>query len=703
MKVNLIFKALLILAVMYSCTDSQRRPIPDPPVAEKIEQQMIMHGDTRIDFYYWMNDRENPEVIAYLNAENDYLNAVMGHTEALQEELFDEMMGRIKQDDSSAPWFSNGYYYYTRYEEGGEYPVYCRKKGSLDAAEEIILNVPEMAAPHSYFRVGTFDVSTDNNRIAFTVDTLGRRQHTIYVKDLSSGEVTPTGIAFAAGDVVWASDNKTFFYTTIDPLTLRYIKVFRYHTDETQPVEVYFEEDDTYYYMGVSKTKDGKYITITPQTTLSNETLILEADNPTGDFRVFHPRQRDLIYSIDHRNDTFYILTNHMAQNFKLMRTPANATSLSNWQEVVSHNEDVLLENFTLFNDFIVLQERTKGLNQMRIMNTSTQEQHYLAFDEEAYRAAINVNMEMDTDIFRYTYTSLTTPSTVIDYNMNTREKTQVWQQTVLGDFDSENYETRRMYATSHDGTDIPVTLVYRKGIELDGSNPLLQYGYGSYGSSVDPRFNSNLISLLDRGFVYAMAHIRGGQEMGRAWYESGKLLNKMNTFHDFIHVSEFLIEEGFTASDRLFAYGGSAGGLLMGAIVNMRPDLYNGIIAAVPFVDVVTTMLDESIPLTTSEYDEWGNPNDSLYYEYMLSYSPYDQIVEQDFPNILITSGLYDSQVQYWEPTKWAAKLRDHNTADTRILLQTNMEAGHSGASGRFQRLKELALQYAFLLDLAP
>ena len=702
MKNNLSSLTTMIVVILsfFSCTAPQNQI--QAPVAEKIEQKLIMHGDTRIDFYYWMRDRENPAVIEYLEAENAYLEAVMLHTKPLQETIFQEMVGRIKQDEASAPYYNNGYYYYTRFEEGGEYPIYCRKRGSLDAPEEILLNVPQMAKNHSYFRVGSFDISPDNKRIAFTVDTMGRRQYTIYYKDLETSETNRTGLQYAAGDVVWAADNETFFFTTIDPLTLRYEKIHRYFTSNGLSEEVYYEEDDTFYYMGVSRTKDRKYLTVSINSTVSNETLLLEADNPTGSFRVFQPRQRDVRYNVEHYKGRFYIITNYNAQNFRLMETPSTRTGINNWREVIPHRTDVLLENMSVFNDFLVLQERSKGLRQMRIINQKTGNEHYLDFQEEAYTAAIHINAEMDTDIFRFSYTSLTTPATIYDYNMITREQTKVWQQTVLGDFDPDNYETRRFYVSARDGAQVPVTIVYKKGTQIDGSSPLLQFGYGSYGASMDPRFNSNAISLIDRGFIYALAHVRGGQEMGRQWYEDGKLLNKKNTFYDFIDVSEYLVENSYTSTDRLFAIGGSAGGLLVGAVINMRPDLYKGVIASVPFVDVVTTMLDETIPLTTSEYDEWGNPNIKEYYEYMLSYSPYDQITRQDYPNVLITSGLHDSQVQFWEPTKWAAKLREYNTADTKILLTTNMEAGHGGASGRFARLREVALQYAFLLDLA-
>lgn len=704
MKIKFFLLAVILgIALFPACNDSGSRGQIVPPVAEKIEEQLIIHGDTRIDFYYWMRERENPKVIDYLNAENEYLASVMQHTEELQEDIFNEMMGRIKQDETSAPFLSNGYFYYTRYEEGGEYPIYCRRKGSMDAPEEILLHVPELAESYNYYRVGNYNISPDNRMLAYSVDTMGRRMHTIYIKNLETGHTAPTGITFAAGDVVWAADNQTIFFTTIDPHTLRYERVFRYHTrNGNGPEQVYYEEDDTYYYMGVNKTKDDKYLTIQVNSTLSNETLILEADKPEGNFRPFQPRRRDLLYYVEHYKGKFYVRTNYNAQNFRLMETPASDTRLARWREVIPHRDDVLLENMEVFNDWLVLQERSKGLRQMRIISQKDKSEHYLNFAEEAYTAAIHINAEMDSDILRFSYTSLTTPASIIDYQMNTREQTPIWQQTVLGDFSADDYQTRRIFAPARDGVEVPVTLVYRKGMQKDGNNPLLQYGYGSYGSSADPRFNSNLISLLDRGFIYAIAHIRGGQEMGRQWYDDGKLLKKKNTFYDFIDVSKFLIDENYTRPEKLFASGGSAGGLLVGAVINMEPQLYNGVIAGVPFVDVVTTMLDETIPLTTSEYDEWGNPNIKEYYEYMLSYSPYDQVSAQEYPNLLITSGLHDSQVQYFEPTKWAAKLREYNTGDSKILLTTNMEAGHGGASGRFRRLREIALQYSFLLDLA-
>ncbi len=700
MKIQAAF--MLIMIMMASCVQNADKEKLQPPVADIHSKELVMHGDRRIDNYYWMRDRENPEVISYLNAENEYLKAVMRHTEPLQEELFSEMKGRIRQDDESAPYFRNGYFYYVRYEVGGEYPIYCRKAGSLDAEEEVMLDVNELAKPHPYYRVGSWDVSLDNRWLAFSVDTIGRRQYTLMIKDLATGNIQKTGIRYAGGDVVWAADNQTIFFTSIEPETLRYYRINRFNVHNGEPPQVVFEEmDDTYYYIGVSRTKDNRYLMINSNATLSNEVLLLRADDPGGDFRVFQPRSRDLRYRVWPYNGKFYVLTNHEARNFRLMETTDQNTGIDAWQEVIPHRPEVLLENVELFDDFLVLQERERGLRQMQIINKITGESHYLPFEEEAYTAHISINPEMSTPILRYNYTSLTTPNSTYDYNMETGELTLVKQQEVLGDFDPDNYETRRYYVKARDGVDVPLTIVYRKGITQDGSNPLLLYGYGSYGASADPRFNINALSLLDRGFVYAIAHVRGGQEMGRHWYEDGKLLNKWNTFNDFIDCADFLVEEKYTSPDRLFASGGSAGGLLMGVVVNERPELFKGVIAGVPFVDVVTTMLDETIPLTTSEYDEWGNPNEKSYYEYMLSYSPYDNIREQAYPNLFVTSGLYDSQVQFWEPTKWVAKLRTYHTGDQKILLYTNMEAGHSGASGRFQRLRELAREYAFLLDL--
>ncbi len=701
---NRLFLALFLVFFAAGCSQPSKEQEITAPEAKKIEKELTIHGDTRIDPYYWLNERDNPEVIAYLEEENAYLEARMAHTQNLQNELFNEMKGRIPQDDMSAPYYSNGFFYYTRYEEGKEYPIYCRRKESMDAPEEVMLDVNQLAEPYPYYRVGSFDVSLDNRWLAFSVDTVGRRQFTLKVKDLATDEITATGIPYAGGDVVWAADNETLFFTSIDSVTLRYDRINRFNfTEENpEPESVYFEEDETFYYIGVSRSKDDRFLMINANSTLSNEIWTMRADDPMGEFEVFQPRQRDLRYSIWPYNGKFFVLTNLDAKNFRLMQTPENATRKQNWQELIAHRPDVLLENLEVFDEYLVLQEREMGLRQLRIIHQVTEEEHYLDFPEEAYTASIGVNPEMSVNTLRYNYTSLTTPSSVYEYHMGTREVELIRQQEVLGDFDPEDYETRRLFASARDGVEVPITLVYRKGLEKDGNNPLLLYAYGSYGSSMDPRFNVNALSLIDRGFVYAIAHVRGGQDLGRQWYEDGKLLNKKNTFYDFIDCALYLVEENYTRPEKLFAEGVSAGGLLIGSVANMRPDLFHGMIARVPFVDVVTTMLDESIPLTTAEYDEWGNPNKEEYYHYMLSYSPYDNIEEQDYPNLLVTSGLYDSQVQYWEPTKWVAKLRTHNTGDSKILLTTNMQAGHGGASGRFQRLREVALQHAFLLDLA-
>ena len=678
-------------------------PTPQPPIAQKIPKQLTQHGDTRTDNYYWLNERENPEVIAYLEAENAYTKQVMARTEDLQENLYQEMIGRIQQKDESAPFRDNGYWYYTRYEEGREYPIYARKKGSLSAPEEVMVNANDQAEGQSYYAAAGMNVSPNNKLLAFGEDTVSRRKYTIRFKDLSTGQFLPDRIPNTTGAAVWANDNKTVFYTVKDP-SLRSYKIFKHTlgTPATQDKEVYHEADETFSTF-VFKTKSGKYIVIGSSSTLSNEYRYIDASNPNGAFKVIQPRERGLEYRVDHFGDKFYIITNKDgATNFKLMQTPVSKTGKANWKDVIPHREDVLLEDIEIFKDYLALQERKNGLSQIRIKKWNDPKiDYYVDFGEEAFTASIGVNREFDTNTLRYEYSSLTTPNSTYDYNMQTKQKELKKRQEVVGDFNPENYEAKRVYATATDGTKIPISLVYRKGIKLNGNNPTLIYGYGSYGNSTNPSFNSVRLSLLDRGFVYAIAHIRGGQEMGRKWYEEGKMMKKKNTFTDFIDASEYLIKQNYTNPDKLFAMGGSAGGLLMGAVVNMRPDLYKGVIAAVPFVDVITTMLDTSIPLTTSEFDEWGNPANKAAYDYMLSYSPYDNVKAQEYPNLLVTTGLHDSQVQYWEPAKWVAKLRDIKTGDNMVLLHTNMEAGHGGASGRFQRYKEIALQYAFLLSL--
>ncbi len=701
---GILFVLSIILLSLNGCQSIKMKlqsQFDPPPVAGKNPTELVKHGDTRIDNYYWLNQRDNPEVIDYLNAENDYLKSVMASTEDFQQVLYDELVSRIKQDDESVPYLDNGYYYYTKYVEGGEYPIYCRKKGSLEEIEEIMLDVNEMAKGYAYYQVGGLTVSPDNKLVAYGVDTVSRRKYTIYVKNLETGTVYEDQISETTGGVAWGNDNKTFFFTRKDPVTLRSEKIFR-HTLGQSPSEdelVYFEEDETFS-VGVGRTKSGSFIVIGSFSTLSSESWVLNADFPTGRFQLIQARQDNLEYSVDHFGDHFYIRTNQDASNFKLVKTPMNSPSIENWIDVIAHREDVLFEGFELFLNYLVLQERKEGLPQIRLINQTSGEDVYLPFDEEAYTASVSVNRDFNTDLLRYTYSSLTTPTSTFDYNMKTGEKTLLKQDEVVGGYSSDDYFTERQWAKAQDGTMIPMSIVYKKGLEKNGKNPCLLYAYGSYGISMSPYFSSIRLSLLDRGFVYAIAHIRGGQEMGRQWYEDGKLLKKKNTFTDFNDCAEFLIENSYTNSKKLFAKGGSAGGLLMGAIVNMRPDLYQGVIANVPFVDVITTMLDESIPLTTSEYDEWGNPNDPEYYAYMLSYSPYDNVEAKDYPAMLVTTGLHDSQVQYFEPAKWVAKLRDMKTDDHILIMDIDMEAGHGGASGRFKRYEVVALEYAFIFD---
>ncbi len=691
------FKGLAVLFVFFLLVSCQTSVTP--PDVKQIPKELTIHGDTRIDNYYWLNERENPEVIAYLEAENNYTKTILKPTKQLQDKLFAELKGRIKESDESVPYKSNGYFYYNRFEAGKEYPIFCRKKETLDAPEEIMLDVNILAEGHSYFQVGGLNVSPDNKLLAYGVDTVSRRKYTIYVKNLETGELLTESIPNTEGYSEWANDNKTMYYVKKDDVTLRSYQIYRHELGQQNDYLVYQENDETFSVF-ITKSKSDKFLLIGSSSTLSDEYRFLDADKPSGEFKVIQPREKGLEYSVSHYGDYFYIRTNLNAQNFKLVKTPINKTSKENWKDVIAHDENSYFEGVEIFKNFLVAEERRDGLSKIRIIKWSDNSEHYLDFGEEAYSAYVSVNREFDTDILRYGYSSLTTPSSTIDYNMVTREKTVKKEQEVLGGFDKTNYESKRIFATAQDGKKVAMSIVYRKGIKLDGSNPALIYGYGSYGATMDPGFSSTRLSLLDRGFVYAIAHVRGGQYYGRQWYEDGKLLNKKNTFTDFNSCAEYLIEQGYTSNEKLFAMGGSAGGLLMGAIANMRPDLYKGIVAQVPFVDVVTTMLDETIPLTTSEFDEWGNPKDSVYYKYMLSYSPYDQVKAQNYPAMLVTTGLHDSQVQYFEPAKWVAKLRDLKTDKNVLLLNTNMEAGHGGASGRFKALEEIAMEYAFIFQ---
>ncbi len=689
----------LVLLFLCTCKTGENS---FPPKAKKISVELTAHGHTRIDSYYWLRERDNPEVIDYLNAENSYKEKVLAHTRNLQDELFEEIKSKIKQEDESVPYKWNGYWYYTRTIPDTEYFLLCRKKGSLGATEEVMLDLNRMAEGHEYFHLGGSSVSHNNKLLAFSIDTVSRRKYTIRFKNLETGEIMDDAIPLTSGRIVWANDNKTVFYVMKDDITLRSERVMKHvlGTPVEDDEEVYFEEDETFSVF-IYKTKSEEYLVIGSESTLTTESRVLEADNPEGEFRVIQPRIRELEYAVEHFEDHFYIRTNLDAQNFRLMRTPVSSAGKENWQEVIAHREDVYVSDFEILKDFLVVSERKEGLTQLRVMPWNEGKEYYIDFDEAIYTVYGNVNLDFDTQLFRFSYTSLTTPNSIFEYNLETRERILLKEDTVLGDFDKNNYETKRIYSTAGDGTKIPMSLVYRKGMKMDGNNPALIYGYGSYGFTVDPTFRLSVLPLLDRGFIYAIAHIRGGQIYGRQWYEEGKLLSKMNTFTDFNDCARHLIDEGYTNSEQLFAKGGSAGGLLMGACMNMEPELYRGVVANVPFVDVVTTMLDETIPLTTSEYDEWGNPNIEKYYHYMLSYSPYDNVEAKDYPALLVTTGLHDSQVQYWEPAKWVAKLRDMKTDDNPLLFHINMDYGHGGASGRFQWIKDTALEYAFMLDL--
>jgi len=668
------------------------------PVAQKIPVTLSTAGHERVDNYFWLNERENPQVIAYLEAENAYTKTLMNDTEELQKQLFTEITSRIKQDDQSVPYFKNGYFYYSRYEQGGEYPIYCRRKQTMQAPEEVMLNGNSMAQGHAYFHIGNYEVSPDNRTLAYSVDTVGRRIYATMFKDMQNGQLVGAIISGTTGYIAWANDNKTLFYTLKNPETLRSERLMSHTLNGNLPDRLVYHEEDETYDLYTYRSKSEKMIILVANSNTSTEYRFLDANDPMGTFRMVQSREKGHEYQLSHYRDKFYIVTNYQAKNFRLMETPVEKPSKDNWQEVIPHRDDVLLEEIEVFRDFMVVAERKNGLMQLRIRPVNGEE-HYLDFGEEVYTASISNNPSFDTEQLRFLYSSLTTPQSTFDYDMRSREKKLLKQQEIVGGFNPDEYIAKRLYAPAHDGKLIPISLVYRKDTKLNGLTPLLLYGYGSYGYTLDPTFSVSRISLLDRGFVYAIAHVRGGQTLGREWYDDGKLLNKKNTFTDFIYCAEHLIAEKYTDKEHLCAMGGSAGGLLMGAVVNMRPDLFKIIIAQVPFVDVVTTMSDKSIPLTTGEYDEWGNPEDETCYQYIMSYSPYDNITAQDYPNMLVTTGLHDSQVQYWEPAKWVAKLRELKTDNNLLLLHTNMDAGHGGASGRFEQYRETALEYAFLL----
>jgi len=683
--IRLTLTSAIILSLLTGCqTPNTNSEVKDQtmtkaPVAKKIPKEMTVHGDTRVDNYFWMRlsdaqkeaekpDAQTQDVLDHLNAENAFLKETMAHTDGLQKKLYDEIVARIKQDDQSVPVKDNGYWYYSRYEKGQDYAYNCRSKEKPDLStgkdipgEEIILNQPEMAKGHSYFALGGMSVSSNNEMMVYGVDLVSRRQYNLSIKNLKTGELLEDKIENTTGGATWANDNKTLFYTRKDP-------------DEL----VYEEKDETFNCF-VYKSKSKKFLMIGSDQTLSSEYRFLDANTPNGEWKVIHPREEKLEYSVANYGDDFYVITNYNAKNFRLMKTPVNATGKANWKEVIPHREDVLLENIELFKDYLVLEERKNGLTEIRVRKWSDNSEYYITYQDAAYNSDVGANPEFDTDVLRFRYTSMTTPSSVYDFNMATKDRELLKQQAIMDDsFSPDNYTSERSFVTARDGAKVPVSIVYKKGLKKDGTNPCLLYAYGSYGYSMDPYFSSVRLSLLDRGFVYAIAHIRGGQEMGRDWYEDGKLLKKKNTFNDFIDCGEFMISEKFTSKEHLHAMGGSAGGLLMGAVMNMRPDLWRSLVAGVPFVDVISTMLDETIPLTTGEFDEWGNPKNEEYYHYIKSYSPYDNVVAKDYPNLLITTGYWDSQVQYWEPEKWIAKLRELKTDDNRLLMYCNMDVGH-------------------------
>ena len=674
------------------------------PKASKIPKSLKAHGDERIDNYYWMKDRNDPNVISYLKEENDYYQKRTQHTEDFREYLFEEMKSRIKEDDETVPYRHNGYWYKTRFETGQEYPLYTRWEDVPTANAQTMFNCNEMAKGFEYFHLRGISVSPDNTMVAYGIDVVSRRQYDIRIKNLETGLIYEDKLKNTTGSAVWASDNKTLFYTAKDPVTLRADKIYRHTLGSSaeSDVLVYHETDETFNTF-VYKSKSKKYIIIGSYSTMTTEYRVIPSDDPSAEFRIFSTRERGLEYSIYHYADSFYVLTNKDgATNFKLMKTPESSTSSDNWEEFVPHNKDVLLEDVEIFKNYYVLSERVEGLNKLRIVRWDDKVSYYLPFESETYVAGLHINPDFESNTVRYVYNAMTTPYSIIDYNMETKLKEVKKVQEVLGGkFQKENYQSKRLWATSRDGTKIPISLVYHKDTGLDGASPLLLYGYGAYGSTVDPYFSTVRLSLLDRGFVFAIAHVRGGEYLGRPWYESGRLLEKKNSFADFVDCSKYLIQQNYTSPEHLYAYGASAGGLLIGAVINMAPELYNGVIAGVPFVDVITTMLDDSIPLTTGEYDEWGNPHKQDYYEYIKTYSPYDNVQAREYPHMLVTTGLHDSQVQYWEPAKWVAKLRDLKTDQNQLFLDTNMGTGHGGASGRFEALRETAKEYSFLLDL--
>jgi oligopeptidase B len=671
---------------------------PAPPVAKIVPHAAAVNGDSRVDNYFWLRNREDPDTLKYLEAENRYTEAVMKPAAALQSKLYDEMLGRIQQTDLSTPTRRDGYFYYTRTEEGKQYPIYCRKRGTLEAPEEVLLDGNAMAEGRKYFRVGNFSVSPNHKLLAYSVDYDGDEMYTTRVKDLATGGLLADEIPNTYYSLEWSSDNTTFFYTVLDAAKRPY-KVFRHSLGVKQDTLVYHETDERFT-VELAKTSSREYILININSSLTSEVRYVRSDQASEEFRPILPRVQGTEYDVTHHGDSWFIRLNDSARTFRVIEAPVKDPSRPNWKEIIAKRDDVTVEGVTAFKDYFVVEERDRGLTKIRVEDFHTGQTHYIDFPEPVYTAGLGANAEYDTKLLRFVYTSLVTPDSVFDYNMQTRARELKKQQVVLGGYDPAQYQSERIYATAADGVQIPISLVYKKGFAKNGRGPALLYGYGAYGISIDPSFASDRLSLLDRGFVYAIAHIRGGGDLGKPWHEDGRLLKKRNTFTDFIAAAEYLVAQKYTSSDRLAIMGGSAGGLLMGAVTNLRPDLFAVVVATVPFVDSLNTMLDASLPLTVGEYEEWGNPNDKPYYDYMKSYAPYENVAAKSYPDILVTAGLNDPRVSYWEPAKWVARLRASRTDHHLLLLKTNMGSGHFGASGRYEHLKETAFNYAFVLN---
>ena len=700
-RVTLLSLSLLLLFTAATVPNVVAQPAtansPKAPMTTKKPKTTNIHGVTLVDDYFWLREKTNPDVMAHLRAEDAYTEEMMKPTAGLQEKLYKEMLSHIKQTDVQVPYRQGNHFYYTRTEEGKQYPIFCRKKGSLDAPEEVLLDLNEMAKGQKFMSIGTFTPSDDGNLLAYSTDNNGYRQYTLHVKDLRTGQDLSENIE-RVNYVAWATDNKTFFYVTEDPVTKRSDKFFR-HVLGSDKSDLVYEEKDELFDLYTFRSRDKAIIFVGAESKTSTDVRFLPADNPNTELKVVLPRQPDHEYDVDHRDGLFYIRTNKGAKNFRVVTAPVTDPSEKNWKEFIAHRPAVKVEGVSLFADHAVLSEWENGLQQLEVLNFKTNKRNRIEFPEPVYSTGLSTNREFNTSVVRYSYNSMVTPNSVFDYDMNTGKSTLLKQTEVPGGFDRKNYQSERVFATASDGTKIPMSIVYRKGTKLDGSAPLLLYGYGSYGASIPPNFSATRLTLLDRGVIYVIGHIRGGGELGEEWRQAGRMMTKLNTFTDFIACAEHLIKAKYTSSNRLVIQGGSAGGLLMGAVTNMRPDLFKAVVSQVPFVDVLNTMLDASLPLTTSEYIEWGNPNEKPAFEYMKQYSPYDNIAKKNYPTMLVKVSVNDSQVPYWEGAKYVAKLRDMKMDQNPLLLKVNFGAGHGGSSGRYDALKETAFDYAFML----